>query len=107
MAFLERRPARGTPTFPAEFCDALLAPQPFEHDPDLLFRGGPPSGPPADLSHCRFARLFLLLRHIETLLGVLRTPDMSLGLGAVGVRILLTGYSRRPQPARVRERLYR
>jgi len=33
-----------------------------------------PPGPPTDLSHCRFARLLLLLRHIETLLGLLRTP---------------------------------
>ena len=34
----------------------------------------PAAGPPADLSDSRFARLLLLLRHIETLLGVLQTP---------------------------------
>jgi hypothetical protein len=42
----------------------------LEHDPDLLLWSELPSSPTADLPHCRFAGL-LLLRHTETLLGVL------------------------------------
>jgi len=54
--------------------DAVLASQAFEHDPDLLFRRELPSGPSTELPYSRFARLLLLLRHIETLLEVHRTP---------------------------------
>ena len=51
--------------------NALLASQPFEHDADLLFGRELPSGSATNLSHCRFACLLLLVRHIDTLLGVM------------------------------------
>lgn len=44
----------------AELRDARLASQPFEHDPDLLFRRELPPGSVADLAHGRFAGLLLL-----------------------------------------------
>jgi len=61
---------RGDAFSPAEIRDALLASEPFEHDPDLLFRGELPADSPSDLTYCGLAGL-LLLRHAETLLGAL------------------------------------
>jgi hypothetical protein len=54
----------------AQFGDALLTAQPFEDDPHLLLGSKLPAGAAANLPHCCFGGL-LLLRHIETLLGVL------------------------------------
>jgi len=51
--------------------------QPFENNADLLFRGELPSGSAADLAHRCFARLLLLVRHFDTLLGV-TDPGMCL-----------------------------
>jgi hypothetical protein len=53
---------------PAQLRDALLTPQTFENDPDLLLGCELPASASADLSHRCFSGL-LLLRHIETLLG--------------------------------------
>jgi hypothetical protein len=55
--------------------DALLAPQTFEEDPDLLFGRELPSTPPTDLSRRRFSGLLLLVRHLDTHLGVTQTPE--------------------------------
>jgi hypothetical protein len=49
--------------------DALLAPQPFEYDPDLLLRRELPTGSSADFTDCGLRRL-LPLRRIETLFWV-------------------------------------
>jgi hypothetical protein len=65
---------RGDAFSTAQVGDTLLASESFEHDADLLFRGKLPSASPTDLSHRRFSGLLLLVRHVETLLGVLRTP---------------------------------
>ncbi len=55
-----------------------FAPKPFEHDADLLFRRELPPGSATDLSDSYFACLLLLLvRHIDTLLGV-TDPGMCL-----------------------------
>ncbi len=50
--------------------DALIPPQPFEYDPDLLLRRELPTGSSANFTDCGLRRL-LPLRPIETLLWVL------------------------------------
>jgi hypothetical protein len=60
-----------------EFGHALLTAQAFENDADLLFGRELPAGPAADLSYCRFSRLLLPPRHLETLLGA-KDPVMCL-----------------------------
>jgi hypothetical protein len=68
---------RGDAFSATEVGDALLTPQPFEDDPDLLLGRELPSGSATDLSDRSFARLLLLVRHIDTLLGVV-DPGMCL-----------------------------
>ena len=48
----------------------IVVPQPFEDDSHLLLGSKLPAGAAANLPHCCFDGL-LLLRNIETLLGVL------------------------------------
>ena len=42
---------RRQPFLAAQRGDALLAAQPFEHDPNLLLGRNPPAGPPPDVLH--------------------------------------------------------
>jgi hypothetical protein len=60
-----------------EVRDALLASKPIEDNADLLFGGELPSGSAPDLSDGGFARLLLLVRPLDTLLGV-TDPGMCL-----------------------------
>jgi len=68
---------RGDAFSPTQIRDALLASKPFEYDPNLLFGRELPSAPPTDLSYRCFSGLFLLVRHLDTLLGV-TDPGMCL-----------------------------
>jgi hypothetical protein len=68
---------RGDDFSSTQIRDALLTSQPFENCADLLFRRELPSGSAADRLDCGFARLFLLVRHLDALLGV-TDPGMCL-----------------------------
>ena len=68
---------RGDALSSTEIGDALLASQTFENNADLLFRRELPSGSTTDLSDRCFACLLLLVRHLDTLLGV-TDPGMCL-----------------------------